>query len=226
MPGMGLRRARIVRMASDATGPAGAAGPAGAVGPAGPAGATGPAGAVGAAGPAGAVGPAGPAGATGPSGGSSALWVSLVDKAAALGIYTPGGNYTMGWKFKATKPLTLLGVRTWGTGAPNNVKVSLWDDVTATQLVAATGAYAANGSVSVLFAAPYVLAPYTAYTLTAWRTDGGGYLGMIAPNAEQDWPLFGPNLLNYGFNYYAAGDNLPTVGAGGERYAIEPIIDP
>lgn len=198
-------------------------------GPAGPAGAPGADGAQGPAGPAGAPGADGAQGATGATGPNVPLRIiDLIPNIEGVPLY-PGGSYTVGVKFIATRNLSCTGVCFYAAHASGSktYRCKIWSadgSVLASVDVSAT----ALSKIFAVFASPISLTAGTQYYASIWATDGSGYpYGNTNPHYPfgRDNQAFydGGGVIYTNRKAYNGGDSVPSSTASGtEYYSVSP----
>lgn len=187
------------------------------------------------AGPKGDTGPAGPAGAAGaqgPTGPNAPLQLPNLIPVIESNIY-PGGSYTIGTKFLATRAASCTGIAFYAghTSGSKTYRCKLWNS-SGTQLASVDVSATAGEKKTATFSTPVSLTDGQQYYVSIWATDGSVYPYY---NTNPNYPFGrdnqafpdGGGMIYTNRKCYGTGDSAPTSTSDGtEYYNVSPVYTP
>ncbi len=168
---------------------------------------------------------------------------SVVNIANQKGGSNIASNTSVGMRFQVSRKVSITGAQFYWSGAAQTVKVSLW-----------TRAGVRSASVNVTttnvpsiwtatFGSPVSVNVGDVYYVVMWETSGTNYqnmtvtniclpgssgasgAGFACTNNAANPTVVAPAIVAEGYNWFVAGDGVPTAGGAGvnnEYYPIEP----
>lgn len=161
--------------------------------------------------------------------GSRLLWIQRALWGAVV-ITGGAANSTVGCRFQAKSPCSVMGARFIWAASTRTVKVTLWRDSDGAILGTGTAATVNPGVYAVTFAAPVTIAGADLnvnLTLGVYDLAGTAYAhtGLDA-NFASYLPLTLPGLSLVSVKLVSTGDARPTTNSVTELYWVEPILTP